>query len=65
MAGMEKRLKRLLNLRSGNAQGAEISTIAVFACKFEYINSFQKRHEIFMFPFVTQFFNQDFIGSTV
>lgn len=31
LIGMEKRLKRLLSLRSGNAQGAEISAIAVFA----------------------------------
>ena len=62
---MEKRLKRLLNMTSENSQGEEISTIAVFPCKFEYRNSFWKRHEIFMFPFVTQFFNQVLIGSIV
>jgi hypothetical protein len=31
LIGMEKKLKRLLNPRSGNAQSAEVSAIAVFA----------------------------------
>ena len=44
MTDMEKKLKRLLNLRSGSVQSAEVSAIAVFGCKLEYRNAPRKKH---------------------
>ena len=44
MPDMEKKLKRLLNLRSGSFQSAKVFAIAVFACKIGYINSPRKKH---------------------
>ena len=41
---MEKKLKRLLNLRSGSVQSAELSVIAIFACKLEYRNAPRQKH---------------------
>ena len=44
LTDMEKNLKRLLNLRSGSVQSAEVSEIAVFSSKLKCRNAPRKKH---------------------